>query len=56
MASRLIETLGSERAEEAANANAAMYERGNLNFVYWRSVAAAIRSGKAQETSRRLGS
>jgi hypothetical protein len=56
MASRLIETLGPERAEEAANANAAMYERGNPNFVYWRSVAAAIRSAKAQEGARRTGS
>jgi hypothetical protein len=56
MASRLIETLGHERGEEAANANAAMYERGNPNFVYWRSVAAAIRSAKAQEAPGRAGS
>jgi hypothetical protein len=53
VASRLIETLGPERAEEAANANAAMYERGNPNFVYWRSVAAAVRSAKVQEVSHR---
>jgi hypothetical protein len=51
MASRLVESLGPDRAEEAANANAAMYERGNPNFVYWRSVAAAVRSAKARQTS-----
>jgi hypothetical protein len=51
MAFRLVESLGPDRAEEAANANAAMYERGNPNFVYWRSVAAAVRSAKARQTS-----